>query len=136
MGTIRTKTSLSDDVREIAICRPSLINRSWVEWDAHAPILLNSPNFTEAKLAVVKELYPKDQGALDDRQWAVLRYADAMTREVVVAQELFDAVKKAGFISQEIVELTATIGAFNFVTRFVVALGIDENNLKTPDWAR
>jgi hypothetical protein len=35
------KGILPDDIREIAICRPTLINRAWMEWNAHAPILLN-----------------------------------------------------------------------------------------------
>lgn len=136
MGTIRGRTSLDDDIREIAMCRPALINRAWIEWIAHAPILLQSEGFTEAKLAVVKQLYPQDKGSLSDRQWVVLKYADAITRDVTVPQALFDEVKGAGFNEQEIVELTATIASYNFVTRFLVALDIGENSTKTPDWAK
>lgn len=135
MGTIRSRTSLPDDVREIAMCRPALINRAWVEWAAHAPILLTAPGFTEAKLDVIKQLHPKDKGPLDDRQWTVLKYADTMTRDVAVPQSLFDEVKSAGFTDQQIVELTMTIAGYNLVTRFMVALNIDENNDKVPDWA-
>jgi len=135
LGAIRTKTSLSDDVREIAICRPALINRAWFEWNAHVPILIKSEGFTEDKLNVVQQLHPKSQGALDDRQWAVLRYADAMTREVSVPQSLFDEVKAAGFNEQEIVELTATVASYNLVSRFLVALDVGEQNDHTPKWA-
>src|ERR1700712_2195725 len=38
LGAIRTKTSLSDDVREIAICRVAVINEAWYEWGHHAPL--------------------------------------------------------------------------------------------------
>ncbi len=75
------------------------------------------------------------RGALDDRQWAVLRYADAMTRDVAVPQSLFDDVKNAGFNNQEIVELTATVASYNLVSRFLVALDIGEQNDKQPEWA-
>jgi len=135
LGAVRTKNSLPDDIREIAICRPALINKAWFEWNAHAPILLKSAGFTEAKLEVVKQLHPKEKGALDDRQWAVLRYADAMTRDISVPQSLFDEVKGQGFSEQEIVELTATVASYNMVSRFLVALDVGEQNNQAPDWA-
>jgi alkylhydroperoxidase family enzyme len=135
LGAVRTKNSLPDDLREIAICRPALINQAWFEWNAHAPILLKSEGFTEEKLAVVQQLHPTSKGALDDRQWAVLRYADAMTRDIKVPQALFDEVKAAGFSDQEIVELTATVASYNLVSRFLVALDVGEQNNKVPEWA-
>jgi alkylhydroperoxidase family enzyme len=131
---VRTKNSLPDDIREIAICRPALLNKAWFEWNAHAPILLKSQGFTEEKLAVVQQTHPKDKGALDERQWAALRYADAMTRDIAVPQSLFDEVKKAGFNEQEIVELTATVASYNLVSRFLVALDVGEQNDQTPKW--
>jgi alkylhydroperoxidase family enzyme len=132
---VRTKNSLPDDIREIAICRPALINKAWFEWNAHAPILLKSAGFTEEKLDVVKQLHPKDKGALDARQWAVLRYSDAMTRDVSVPKTLFDEVKSTGFSEQEMVELTATVASYNMVSRFLVALDVGEQNEKAPEWA-
>lgn len=135
LGAIRTKTSLPDDIREIAICRPALINEAWFEWNAHAPILLAAQGFTQEKLDVVQQLHPSSKGPLDDRQWVVLRYADAMTRDIKVPQSLFDEVKAAGFNEQEIVELTATVASYNLVSRFLVALDVGEQNSKVPDWA-
>lgn len=135
LGAIRTKNSLPADIREIAICRPALINKAWFEWNAHAPILAKSEGFTEEKLEVVKKLNPTSKGALDDRQWAVLRYADAMTKNVEVPQSLFDEVKAAGFSEQEIVEITATVAGYNLVSRFLVALDVGEANAKAPEWA-
>jgi len=135
LGAVRTKNSLPDDIREIAICRPALINRAWFEWNAHAPILMKSAGFTEEKLSVVKQLRPKAQGALDNRQWAVLRFADAMTRDIAVPQSLFDEVKAAGFNEQQIVEITATVASYNMVSRFLVALDVGEQNNKSPEWA-
>jgi len=134
LGAVRTKNSLPDDIREIAICRPALINKAWFEWNAHAPILLKSEGFTEEKLKVVQELHPTDKGALDERQWATLRYADAMTRDIAVPQSLFDEIRSIGFSEQEVVELTTTVAAYNMVSRFLVALDVGEQNSKDPKW--
>ena len=68
-------------------------------------------------MQAVKELHPTSQGGLSDKQWAVLRYADEMTRHVNVPQPLFDELKTVGFSEQEIVEITITVAAYNMVSR-------------------
>ena len=60
----------------------------------------------------------------DARARDVLAYADAMTLQVQVPQPLFDAVR-AHFDARELVELTATVAAYNMVSRFLEALQID-----------
>ena len=117
LGAVRTKSSLPDDIREIAILRPAIINEAWFEWNAHYPILLSSPGVSESDISVVKELHPTSKGGLNDKQWAVLRYADAMTRNVDVPQPLFDELKGVGFNEQEIVEITVTVASYNMVSR-------------------
>jgi alkylhydroperoxidase family enzyme len=106
-----------------------LLNRAWFEWKAHFPILQACAGFTEEMALVVKELHPKDRGALSEKQWAVLRYADAMTRDVEVKEEVFGEVKK-GFNERELVEITATVASYNMVSRFLVALDVGECNGK------
>ena len=125
LGAIRTRTSLSDNIREIAICRPALINQAWFEWMHHAPLLEASDSFKadSKKIDTVKELHPVDAGALNAREWATLRYADAMTRDVKVPRALFDELK-AAFSEQEVVEITATVASYNLVSRFLVALNM------------
>ena len=109
IGAIRTKTTLSDDVREIAICRIAVLNEAWYEWMHHAPLAEKGGVSTEG----MKELEhrdPKDEGdsSLSPKQWAVVRYADAMTTTVSVKDETFQELKPH-FSDQEIVELTATV---------------------------
>jgi alkylhydroperoxidase family enzyme len=135
LGAIRTKTSLSTDLREIAICRVALINEAWYEWMHHAPILLSEEGFTEEMLRVVRRLAQgPGRDPLSEKQWLVLRYADAMTRDVKVDEELFEELKtKGGFGEKEIVELTATIATYNCVSRFLVALDVGEMNGKKPE---
>lgn len=80
---------------------------------------------------MVKDLHPKSKGALNEKQWAVLQYADAMTRDVSVSNEVFQAVKSQGFNEQEMVEITTTVAAYNMVSRFLVALDVGEQNDKS-----
>jgi alkylhydroperoxidase family enzyme len=135
LGAVRTKTDLYPDIREIAICRVARINEAWFEWDAHLPILANSlereGNVAE-KLVKMEELNPTDKGPLSDSQWAVLRYADAMTKDVKVSDETFHALKDVGLNDKEIIELTATVASYNMVSRFLVALDVGEKNGKGP----
>ena len=70
-----------------------------------------------------------EQG-LSEVQWAVVHYTDAMTKDVQVPDEIFAKLKR-WFGEQEIVEITATIAAYNCVSRFLVALNIGEMNQQT-----
>ena len=132
IGSVRGKSSLEASLREIAICRVALINEAWFEWSAHWSMLLDLPGVTEESVAAVAELYPRSKAGLDERQWVVLRYADAMTKDVKVSDSLFDELKSLGFSNQEFVELTVTVGAYNMVSRFLVAMDVGEMNGKRP----
>lgn len=81
----------------------------------------------------MQQLHPTAQGSLDKHEWAVLRFADTMTRDVKVPQGLFDEVKGL-FSEQEVVEITATVASYNLVSRFLVALDIGEQNDQAPDF--
>ncbi|KJZ78274.1 hypothetical protein HIM_02312 [Hirsutella minnesotensis 3608] len=134
LGAIRTKTSLSADVREIAICRVAVCNKAWYEWNSHAPLAAQA-GVAKAGLEAVKmdtlAGVERPEG-LDERQWAVLLYTDEMTRNVQVKDETFARLHKF-FSDQEVVEITATAAAYNCVSRFLVALDVGEKNGTGPD---
>ncbi len=134
-SAIRTKTSIPTDLREIAICRVAVINEAWYEWTHHAPLLIEADGFTEEKLKVVRRLdQTEGRGPLSEKQWVVLKYADAMTRDVKVEDGLFEELRSvAGFTEKEIVELTVTVATYNCVSRFLVALDVGEMNGKAPE---
>jgi hypothetical protein len=46
---------------------------------------------------------------LSEKQWAVVKYTDAMTREVKVNDEVFAELRKH-FSDREVVEITTTVG--------------------------
>jgi alkylhydroperoxidase family enzyme len=45
---------------------------------------------------------------LSERQWAVVRYTDAMTKEVRVSEDVFGELRRL-FSEREVVEITATV---------------------------
>ncbi|KFA67887.1 hypothetical protein S40285_04076 [Stachybotrys chlorohalonatus IBT 40285] len=108
LGAVRTRTSLGDDIRELAISRVAVCNRAWYEWAHHAPLAVKG-GVSEAALEVVKQDQLGSRPAeLSEKQWAVLLYTDEMTRNVQVTDETFDVLKSL-FNDQEIVEITATV---------------------------
>jgi alkylhydroperoxidase family enzyme len=107
---VRTKTSLGDDIRELAISRVAVCNQAWYEWAHHAPLAVKG-GVSEAAMEHVKQDQLLERPAeLSERQWAVLLYADEMTRNVHVKDETFGLVKSL-FNDQEVVELTATVSS-------------------------
>jgi alkylhydroperoxidase family enzyme len=125
LGAIRTRTSLPQDVRELAISRVAVVNRAWYEWAHHAPLAV-AGGVSEGLMEKVKSAEPLRLGeegnsGFTDKQWAALVYADEMTRSVEVEDETFAALKRL-FTEQEVVEITATVAAYNCVSRFLVAL--------------
>ncbi|KAM3511219.1 hypothetical protein MY11210_005155 [Beauveria gryllotalpidicola] len=134
LSAIRTQTSLPDDVRELAICRVAACNKAWFEWAHHAPLAVQGGVRAAAMDVVRAEALPEARPAalLSDKQWAVLRYTDEMTRRVQVEDEVFKLVR-AHFDDRETVEITATVSAYNCVSRFLVALDVGEKNGMGPD---
>ena len=53
-----------------------------------------------------------------------------MTLDVQVPDSVFAELKKS-FSEREVVEITATIAAYNCVSRFLVALDVGERNAQT-----
>lgn len=68
-----------------------------------------------------------NENVLSPVQGAVLRYTDAMTKTVAVSDEVFRGVRDV-FNEREVVEITATVAAYNCVSRFLVALDVGERN--------
>lgn len=129
LGSIRTKTSLPADIREIAICRVAAINEAWFEWVHHAPILKEAGSSDEA-LKLLEQGWGSEAelaALMSPKQAAVAKYTEAMTKTVKVPDEVF-AELKTHFNDQEVVEITATAAAYNCVSRFLVALNVGEMN--------
>ncbi|KAI4665258.1 uncharacterized protein J4E78_002718 [Alternaria triticimaculans] len=142
LGSIRTKTSLPTSIRETAICRVAVLNKAWYEWESHSPILESAEalkhlltlhqDVTKPQVLAVLNSQPREPLAdLGEKLGAVLAYTDAMTLDVRVPDSVFEQLKQVGFSEKEIVEITATVAAYNCVSRFLVALDVGERNAQT-----
>jgi len=120
LTAIRQQSSLSGALRELVIIRVAQINRAPYEAEQHRPIALQE-GVPSAKLDALDNW--TDSVLFDDTERAALAYTDAMTRNVQVSDETFAQVTKA-FEAQQLVELTATVAAYNMVSRFLEALQI------------
>ncbi|KAI2627317.1 AhpD-like protein [Hypomontagnella submonticulosa] len=138
LGAVRTRTTLDARSRELAICRVAVCNGAWYEWAHHAPLAVAAGVSERALEEVVRRetlVREGEEGAgLGEKEWAVLRYADEMTRQVRVSEEVFAALR-AVCGEREVVEVTATVAAYNCVSRFLVALDVGEKNGTGPDAA-
>jgi 4-carboxymuconolactone decarboxylase len=120
LTAIRNRSSLPPDIREMVILRVAALNRAPFEFDAHRPHALRA-GLTEAKVASLRDDRRGDVFSPLER--AVLDLADAMTREVQVPDAIFDPLRKR-FDARALVELVATVAAYNMVSRFLEALNI------------
>lgn len=68
-----------------------------------------------------------DEHGLDEKHLAVLAYTDRMTLDVTVPEEVYSRLRRQ-FSDREVVEITATVAAYNCVSRFLVALDVGEMN--------
>jgi alkylhydroperoxidase family enzyme len=119
LGAIRGGIGLPADVRELVVMRIAVLNRAEYEWAAHEPHALAAGltgRHLEALRAGIDEPF-------DDRQRAVLAYTDAMTLDIEVPDGVFAEVR-ACFDDDALVELTATVAAYNMVSRFLVAVEV------------
>lgn len=90
-------------------------------------------------VSVVPAKLPEEPGdrsreTLSPLQAAALVYTDYMTRFVNVPQGVFDHLRKVVESDQQMFEVTATIAAYNMVSRILVALDVaDKAGEEVPD---
>jgi 4-carboxymuconolactone decarboxylase len=118
LGALRQRLQLPPDVRELVILRIAVLNRAPYEWTAHEPDARRA-GLGDAELDEVR----RDKPGFGGRRGRVIAFTDAMTRDIHVPDELFDTLR-ADFTEAELVELTATVAAYNMVSRFLVALDV------------
>ncbi len=121
LTAIRQKATLSDRHRELAILRVAVINRAPYEFRAHIPFAKKG-GFTDAEIAAIEQDRMPPSVTAADR--SVLMLTDAMTRDVQVPDAVYAAAREH-FNAREMVELTATVAAYNLVSRFLEANQVD-----------
>jgi AhpD family alkylhydroperoxidase len=120
LTAIRNRNSLSPSVREMIILRVAILNRAQYEFDAHVPHALKA-GLSQEQINDLKNSKLGD--ALSPFDQLILELTDVMTKDIQVPDALFDRIKPH-FNDQQILELVATISAYNMVSRLLNALHI------------
>lgn len=124
LTAVRQKASLNGGIREMVIVRVAQINGAQYEADQHIPIALKEGVAQEKMDALADWQNATVFSPLERR---ILNLTDEMTKSVHVDKGLVEALR-ADFSDQELVELVATVAAYNMVSRFLEAFGIHSDD--------
>ena len=124
LTAVRQQCKLSGRYREISILRVAIINGADYEYQSHIPFALKE-GVSQDKIDALRDW--QNSKAFDAAERAVLAYTDSMTKVIHVPDHVFEALRPH-FDARELTELTATIGAYNLVSRFLEAVKIDHES--------
>jgi alkylhydroperoxidase family enzyme len=121
---VREHMSLEPQLRELAMCGVAVLNAAEYEFTQHAPVYLKAGG-TQAQLDALRLLGTErfDTGAFSAVQADAALLTLEMTRQICVEDALMRRLK-AALGNQALVELVATVAAYNMVSRFLVALQV------------
>lgn len=122
LSAIRNHNSISPAVRELVILRVAVLNRAPYEFEAHVPHALKA-GVAQAAIDATRAVPLAEAAPWSAEERVALEMADAMTRDIEVPDALFERVR-AHFDGQRLLDLTATVAAYNMVSRLLVALRI------------
>ena len=120
LTAVRNHNSIPADLREMVMVRVAVLNRAPYEIDAHLPLALKAGVSVE-KAETLREMEIADM--FTPRERAALALTDAMTRDVQVPDAIFEPLR-AHFDTRALLELVATVAAYNMVSRLLEALQI------------
>ena len=120
LTAVRSRTSVPAHLREMAILRVAALNGVELEFAAHVPHALQA-GLTREKIDALRDA--GIGGCFDPLESAVLELADEMTGKVRVDDAVFERLRP-NFDAKVLVELVATVAAYNMVARFLEALEI------------
>ncbi len=124
LSGIRLKSAVPGNLRELIIMRVAVLNGAPYEADQHRGIALRE-GVTQGQLEALDHW--RDSALFDGREQAVLGLTDAMTRQVQVSDEIFNAAR-GWFDEPVLMEMVATIAAYNMVSRVLEALRIHSDD--------
>ena len=121
-NAVRWKTTLDGRLREIVIIRIGYLARCGYVLRQHVPALALADGLTREECDALADW----QGSkfFTARERAALTYADTMTREIAVPDDVFSEVRRH-FDDRALVELTVLIASYNMNARVLQALAVD-----------
>ena len=125
LGAVRTGLAVDPKLRELAMCVVAVMNAAEYEYIHHAPEFVKAGG-TEEQIAAVKrmESVPIDPALFSELENATIALSMQMTRIVEVEDTTFATLQRH-LGNQQTVELVGVVAAYNMVSRFLVALGIE-----------
>jgi 4-carboxymuconolactone decarboxylase len=132
LTAVRKQTTVPPALRELIILRIAVFNRAPFEFDEHISHARQA-GVSDAKMEAVKHW--RTEGRAEEGGGAealesftaderlVLELADAMTRDIEVPDALMARIA-ARFDARGVLEVVATVAAYNMVSRLLVALRI------------
>lgn len=121
-NTVRWKTELPGRLRELIIIRIAHVTRGAYMLRQHVPKLALADGVSEAECEALADW--RGSGLFDGPERSALAYADAMTHDIEVPDDVFNALRPH-FSDRQIVELTVLVGTYNMLTRILQALQVD-----------
>jgi AhpD family alkylhydroperoxidase len=121
LTAVRNQTGVPADLRELMILRVAVLNGARFEYDAHVPHAQKA-GVANDKIEAVRQASLADVFTPLER--LVLELTDAMTRDIVVPDELMARLQRQ-FDATGVVEVVATVAAYNMVSRLLVALNVE-----------
>ncbi|AHV94808.1 carboxymuconolactone decarboxylase family protein [Bordetella holmesii] len=123
LSAVRNRNSLPARLRELVILRVAILNRAPYEFEAHVPHVLAAGVAPDTVQALRVHPAPADIPGLHAGEAEALAYTDAMTRDIEVSDPVFEPLR-GYFDEQGLLDLTATVAAYNMVSRLLVALRV------------
>ena len=129
LTAVRKHTTVPPALRELVILRIAVLNRATFEFDEHVSPA-RAAGVPDVKMEAVKrwrvgsrEEDTQSDDPFDDDDRLALELADAMTRDIEVPDALMNRLA-ARFDARGVLEIVATVAAYNMVSRLLVALRI------------
>ena len=125
IGAIRWKTKLTPRLREIAIVRVAQAAKYAYALNQHVPRIAVPDGVSVEECEALKDW--RASKFFSEPERAALAYVDAMIARPEVPDDVFNAMRRH-YNEREVVELVATIAAYNMVSRFLEALDIHSDD--------
>ncbi|MEI7530874.1 MAG: carboxymuconolactone decarboxylase family protein [Betaproteobacteria bacterium] len=125
---VRENLTLSPKYREIGMCGVAILNHAEYEFFHHAPELLKAGG-TQAQVDELRKIGTSamDLSKFDAIEQDIVLLTLHMTRDIEVPTDIMSRLQKS-LGNVHIVEIVGVIAAYNMVSRFLIATGIQPEN--------